>query len=184
MTIQNIYAWVRMVLRLDDTVLTDDMLELIVDSCIRRLKSRYPIIGDPLALTGDDAKAFEEAAGYLAAALWVMFPRPEGEEVIVRFRIAQIEEAYKVTSFETLMELFNAQAWEAIRLIEAIADDIIAAYADGAGMLQLFVANPARYEAEQAAIEGRASASPLAELFRPRQSDIVGDLKAWLLDTE
>lgn len=172
----NVYAWARDALRETDENLTDEELALVAKSSARRLLLLYPQVRDEggstlTGLSADDRDCFDEACGYLVAARWIIRPRPEGEEIVVKSKIAQLEEVYQVADLRTLLEFYREECRLAISGISFISDARREAAESGAGMPKIVIASKARH---QATLDPNA-AGPLAMLFSSRQENIIGD---------
>lgn len=174
-TYTNVYAWARDALRETDENLTNDELALVTKSSVRRLLLLYPQIvteggADLATLSAEDRDCFDEAAGFLVAARWIIRPRPEGEEVVIKSKIAQLEEVYQVSDINTLLEFYREECRAAISGISFISEARREAIESGAGMPKIVVASKARHQAKQ----NPNAAGPLATLFSSRQESLVG----------
>lgn len=147
------FEWVRTLMRTDEASLPDEELELIGASTANRLLGSFPALqtaygADLSSMTAAQRAFFDEAAGHLIAARFIVLPRPEGEELVTRFQIGPLQEQYKVPDMEALAARWVQDAYDALALIPAFKEAIVAAYK----LPAILFVNPTR---EGAAITAR-----------------------------
>lgn len=146
---------------------TDPRLVLIVKAIVRRFwlldtQVATAWTSDPInAATQDDKDAFHEFIAWTASLRLYNMPRADGDEIIQKLKIGQLELTYLRQGLSDLNEFFQKQAIAANRTISLVAARRATSLAAGSGKPKVHIANPAR---SQAALTPPAT-GPITVLF-------------------
>lgn len=149
-----IYTIVRTILGDSEDTLpdTDPRLTLIIRAIVRRFWVIDPEIAtawssDPAtSAVQTDKDAFHEFIAWAAASRLYNMPRAEGDEIIQKLKIGQLELTYLRQGISELSLLFQQESLAALRTISFVVARREAAKLAGTGKPRFHIANPSRVQ--------------------------------------
>jgi len=180
-------AWARRVLRSTEVELPDAEIDALFVTPLLEIGNLYPALrvagGGPEMpdLSALDAGQVAEALGWMVGARWLMLPRTEDDQIVVKAKIGELEVTYKIQDPEKLAEHFLAQAWRALFQTTVLAPILQDQRENGgAGLSGIVGVNPSRGP--------QPGPHPLNVLFGPKEypfsSCRTGGQGVWVWPTD